>query len=53
MLFEGGIVMKDLFKLYLEDEEKDENQDTQLSEEEMDNVSGGAQRPTRPGSGRR
>lgn len=43
--------MKDLFKLYLEDEEKDENQDTQLSEEEMDNVSGGAYRPSRPNAG--
>lgn len=41
--------MKDLFKLYIEDEEKDENKDAQLSEEEMDNVSGGAQRPRHPG----
>lgn len=46
--------MKDLFKLYLEEEEeKDENKEAQLSEEEMDNVAGGAQRPVRPGSGRR
>lgn len=43
--------MKDLFKLYLE--EDDENEETPLSEEEMDNVAGGAQRPGRPGSGRR
>lgn len=45
--------MKDLFKLYLEEEEKDENKEVQLSEEEMDSVAGGTQRPPRPGSSRR
>lgn len=43
--------MKDLFKLYA-DEKNQETKDDELQIEDMEEVSGGANRPSRPGVAR-
>lgn len=43
--------MKDLFKLYA-DEKNQETKDDELQIEDMEEVSGGANRPHRPGGAR-